>query len=132
MKNLIKPLLIGVGTLSLVLGIIGIFLPLLPTTPLLLLASICYAHSSKRFYNWLLNNRIFGKYIHDYREGRGVSLKHKIVAISLLWITIGATACFFVSLWWVRIILLGIAAGVTYHLVKIKTSKPESPSKEPI
>ena len=67
-------LLIIAGTIFLVFGIIGIFLPILPTTPFLLLAAACYARSSKRFYNWLMNNKWFGNYIKNYNEGRGVPL----------------------------------------------------------
>jgi len=76
-------LLIISGTIFLGFGIIGIFLPILPTTPFLLLAAACYARSSKRFYNWLMNNRWFGNYIKNYRDGRGVPLKFKIFTIFL-------------------------------------------------
>ena len=72
--NLSRWLLIAAGTVFLALGVVGILLPLLPTTPFLLLAAACYAKSSKRFSNWLLNNRVFGKIIKDYREGWGIPL----------------------------------------------------------
>jgi len=123
MKDLTRILLIVIGTLFVALGVLGMFLPVLPTTPFLLLAAICYARSSKRFYNWLMTNRWCGEYIRNYREGRGITLRHKILTISLLWLTIGYAAWFVVSLWWVKLILFGIAAGVTLHLVKIKTCK---------
>ncbi len=119
-------LLIVSGTLSVVLGIIGMFLPLLPTTPFLLLAAVCYARSSPRFYDWLMNNRWCGAYIRNYREGRGTTLKHKVLTIVLLWLTIGYTACFVVLQWWVRLILFGIAVGVTVHVVRLRTFKPEA------
>lgn len=124
MKGLIRALLIVLGTLCVVLGVLGIFLPVLPTTPFLLLAAICYARSSERFYHWLMTNRWCGEYIRNYREGRGVPLKQKMLTIFLLWLTIGSTAWLAISQWWVRWILLGIAVGVTIHLVKIKTYKP--------
>ena len=123
MKDLTRILLIVIGTLFVALGVLGMFLPVLPTTPFLLLAAICYARSSKRFYNWLMTNRWCGEYIRNYREGRGITLRHKVLTISLLWLTIGYAAWFVVSLWWVKLILFGIAAGVTLHLVKIKTCK---------
>ena len=123
MKDLKRILLTVIGTLFVALGVLGMFLPVLPTTPFLLLAAICYARSSKRFYSWLITNRWCGEYIRNYREGRGITLRHKVLAISLLWLTIGYTAWFVVSLWWVILILFGIAAGVTLHLVKIKTCK---------
>ena len=77
-------LLIACGTLCVALAVLGLFLPVLPTTPLLLLAAVCYARSSERFYHWLMTNRWFGAYIRNYREGRGIPLWHKVLAISLL------------------------------------------------
>lgn len=126
MKELIRILLVTCGTISVVLGIIGMFLPVMPTTPFLLLASICYSRSSKRFYNWLITNRWCGKYIRNYREGRGIPLGQKIFTISLLWLSIGCTSWLVISLWWVRLILVAIAIGVTIHLTMIKTFKPEA------
>ena len=116
-------LLIIAGTIFLGLGIIGIFLPILPTTPFLLLAAACYARSSKRFYDWLMNNRWFGNYIKNYREGRGVPLKVKVFTISLLWITILASVFFIISNFLIEIILIIIAIGVTIHILTIKTIK---------
>jgi len=126
MNDLTKTLLIVSGTLCVALGVLGMFLPVLPTTPFLLLAAICYARSSKRFYNWLITNRWCGEYIRNYREGRGITLKHKVLTISLLWLMIGYAAWFVVSLWWVKFILLGIAVGVTWHLAKMRTFKPKA------
>jgi uncharacterized membrane protein YbaN (DUF454 family) len=123
MRSLTRILLVVSGTLFVALGILGMFLPVLPTTPFLLLAAICYARSSKRFYHWLLTNRWFGEYIRNYREGSGIPLKQKVLTISLLWLTIGYAAWFVVSPWWVKLILLGIAVGVTTHLIRIKTFK---------
>ncbi len=125
MNGLIRILLIASGTFFVALGVLGLFLPVLPTTPFLLLAAVCYARSSERFYHWLLTNRWFGEYIRNYREGRGIPLKQKVLTISLLWLTIGYAAWFVVSPWWVKLILLGIAVGVTTHLIRMKTFKPE-------
>ena len=116
-------LLISIGTIFLGFGIIGIFLPILPTTPFLLLAAACYARSSKRFYNWLMNNRWFGNYIKNYRDGRGVPLKFKIFTIFLLWITILVSVFLVINNYWVKIILILIAIGVTIHILTIKTYK---------
>ncbi len=107
------------------LGILGIFLPLLPTTPFLLLAAACYIRSSEKFYRWLITNRWFGRYIRNYREGTGVPLSTKVIAISLLWITIGYSAFFVVDILVVRILLILIAVGVTTHLVLMKTYRRE-------
>ena len=126
MKRLTRTLLVIAGTLCVALGVLGMFLPLLPTTPFLLLAAICYARSSERFYRWLMTNRWCGEYIRNYREGRGIPRKQKVLTIVLLWVTIGYTAWLVASLWWVRLVLLAIAVGVTIHLIRIRTFKPEA------
>jgi uncharacterized membrane protein YbaN (DUF454 family) len=122
-NHLIKWMLIIAGTIFFGFGIIGIFLPILPTTPFLLLAAACYARSSQRFYNWLMNNKWFGNYIKNYREGRGVPLKFKIYTISFLWITILTSIYFVINNFWIEIILIMIAIGVTIHIITIKTYK---------
>lgn len=117
----VRALWIIAGTISLGLGIIGIPLPVLPTTPFLLLAAACYVRGSERMYNWLMRNKWFGKYIRDYREKGGIPLKIKVGAISFLWIAIGITTYFFIQIIWIRIILIAIAASVTYHILSFKT-----------
>ncbi len=119
--TLLKPLLAVAGTPRPVPGVIGIFLPLLPTTPLLLLAAACYARSSRRFYRWLMGNRWFGEYVRNYRDGRGVTMPHKVLTLALLWATIGLTVLLAVSVLWVEILLLLIAVGVTVHVLKLRT-----------
>lgn len=117
------------GSLCVALAVIGMVIPVLPTTPFLLLAAYFYARSSQRFYTWLITNRWFGEYIRKYREGRGLPLRHKVITIALLWLSIGSAAIFAVSSWWMRVILLVIALGVTLHLAKIKTPKTTLPQK---
>jgi len=116
----IRTILIIVGTASLMTGIVGIFLPILPTTPLLLLTAICYGRGSQRFYDWLLNNKVFGDYIRNYREGKGISFRVKALTLSLLWITITLSAIS-VGFLFVQITLLVIALGVTAHLLSLPT-----------
>lgn len=125
-KEPIRISLIASGALCVALGVLGMFLPVLPTTPFLLIAAYCFARSSDRFYRWLMNNRLCGRYIRNYREGRGIPLKQKALTISLLWLTIVFSAAVAVSEWWARLVLLAIAAGVTVHIVKIRTCKPEA------
>jgi uncharacterized membrane protein YbaN (DUF454 family) len=120
-NQLLKWILIAAGTVFVGLGIIGIFLPILPTTPFLLLAAACYARSSKRFYDWLINNKWIGAYIKNYREDKGVPLKIKFFTISLLWITILFSVFLIIQVFWVRILLVIIAIGVTIHIFTIKT-----------
>ncbi len=118
-----KILFITLGTFFVGIAIVGIIIPILPTTPFLLLSAALYARSSKRFYDWLLNNRLFGKYIKNYREGKGIPVYLKIMVITLLWITIGVSIVFAVELWVVRILLVVIALGVSIHILKIRTSR---------
>ena len=118
-----RRLLIGAGTLSTGLGIIGVFIPILPTTPFLLLAAACYMRSSERSYQWLINNRIFGAYIRNYIEGRGMPIRVKIFTILLLWLAIGLSITFVVQNIVVRIVLICLAIGVTAHIGLIKKRK---------
>lgn len=126
MKGLTRALLIAAGALFVALGVLGIFLPLLPTTPFLLLAAWFFARSSKRFLDWLLNNRLCGPYIRNYRDGLGISRRRKALTVAFLWLTIGTTSLFAVSSWWVRAGLFVVAVGVTTHLLMMKTCKPKS------
>jgi len=121
-----RKLLIGAGTLSTGLGIIGIFIPILPTTPFLLLAAACYMRSSERFYQWLISNRIFGAYVRNYIEGRGMPVRIKVLTILLLWLTIGLTVTFGVQNTIVRIVLICVAIGVTTHIILLKKRKLEN------
>ena len=122
MKDIIlSRILVGSGTFFLVIGIIGIFIPILPTTPFLLLAAACYARGSKKFYNWLINNKWLGEYIKNYREGRGIPLTVKILSITFLWITIAFSTFVIVSIFLVQVILIIIAIVVTIHILTIKT-----------
>jgi len=118
---MINRLWVGLGTFFVALGTIGIFLPLLPTTPFLLLAAGCYAGGSKKFYNWFLNNRWFGEYIRNYREKKGIPLKIKILSISFLWATIGYSIVFVVDILLIRVILAFIAIAVTIHIIRLRT-----------
>jgi uncharacterized membrane protein YbaN (DUF454 family) len=112
---------VAAGTVCLGLGILGIVLPLLPTTPLLLLAAACYARGSERFYHWLLNHRWFGPHIRNYRDGAGIPLRAKVTAVTLVWATILLAVVFAVELPWVRVLLIAIAAGISAYLLRLPT-----------
>jgi len=99
------------------------FVPLLPTTPFLLLAAACYARSSERFYNWLLNNRWFGSYIRNYLQKRGIPLRAKVFTLALLWVVIGCSVAFAVDSFVVRLILILLAIGVSIHVLTLRTLK---------
>ena len=118
-----KHIFIILGTLFVILGVMGIFLPVLPTTPFLLLAAACYVRGSDRFYRWLINNRILGTYINNYLEGKGMSIRSKVITLLLLWLTIGLTITVGIQNIIVRIILVIIAMGVTIYISRLKTRK---------
>lgn len=118
-----KILLIIAGSLSVVLGVIGIFIPLLPTTPFLLLAAACYVRSSDKLYQRLINNKYLGKYILNYREKRGVPLQAKIAAIIFLWASMIINIVYIVKAWQISVLLIIIAVVVTVHLIRMKTMK---------
>ncbi|KTB48950.1 hypothetical protein DEALK_17970 [Dehalogenimonas alkenigignens] len=122
MKHGRRIILIGIGTLALALGVLGVFLPLLPTTPFLLLAAACYARSSPRFYHWLIHHHWLGEYIRNYRENRAIKFKVKVSAIVVLWLAIGLSITV-VDVVWIRLLLGVIAAGVTIHLLSLRTIK---------
>jgi len=118
-------LLIIAGTLSIVLGVIGIFVPLLPTVPFLLLAAYCYSKSSEKFYNWLITNRWFGKMIRDYKEGKGVPMQAKVYSIIFLWLAIGCSTIFVVESNTMKIVLILVGVAVTVHLMMLKSYREE-------
>ena len=116
--------LIIVGSVSLVLGLLGVFLPVLPTTPFLLLSAVLWVKSSPRLYEWLLNHRIFGDYIRNFREYRAIPLRAKIVSVTLLWATM--SYCIFVvanEKLWLQIVLATIAIAITWHILSYATLK---------
>lgn len=117
--------MIFIGTLCVGLGVLGMFLPLMPTTVFLLLAAYCYSRSSERFHDWLMNNRFLGKYISSYRSGKGISVSQKISTISVLWISIGVSIWMLGVRFWPTLFLLATAIGVTVHLLWIKTYRSE-------
>lgn len=119
----VRWLLTGLGIIFTLLGFIGIFIPVLPTTPFILLAAACFFRSSDKFYKMLNEHPRFGKYIRNYREKKGIPLKGKIMAMATMWPTILTSAYFFVNPVWLKIILIIIATGVTIHIMSFKTIK---------
>jgi len=117
--RLMKAVLVAGGSLFAALGVVGIFLPLVPTTVFLLLAAACYARSSDRFYRRLMNSRWLGPYIRNHREGRGMTRRQKTVTLLMLWAGIGATIIWSVEAFWLRALLAGIALAVTLHVARL-------------
>jgi hypothetical protein len=120
-SSLWRALLLGVGVLATALGVLGIFLPLLPTVPLLLLAAACFARSSPRYYAWLLDHPRLGPLVNAYLDGNGIPLRAKVWAILLLWTTISLSALLVVPILLVKLALFAIAAGVTLYLLRLPT-----------
>jgi uncharacterized protein len=111
------------GILLVVIGVIGIFLPVLPTTIFLILASACFVKGSPRANEWLRNHKILGIYLKNYQDKSGLTIKAKVFNIALLWIMILSSAYFFTEELFIRLLLLAIAIGVTIHLLMVKTKK---------
>jgi uncharacterized membrane protein YbaN (DUF454 family) len=122
-NRFIRIILIISGSFFVGLGFLGMFLPILPTVPFLLLAAACYVRSSERLYRWLLENRWLGNYMRNYREGKGIPLRGKILSVSLIWLTIGFSVLFIVHIDLIRILLILIALGVSIYILSIKTPK---------
>lgn len=122
-----RTLLVAAGSVSLALGVAGVFLPLLPTTPFLLLASFCYARSSRRLYGWLINHRVFGPYIFNYVTYRAVSRSVKVGTLILLWSTL-LVSIMLVNNIYIRVVLLVVGVGVSVHVLTLKTMVKQSPA----
>ena len=124
-------LFVTAGSISLGIGIVGIVVPLLPTTPFLLLAAYCYGRGSKRLQNKLLSNKLVGSYLRNYLEGKAMSLKAKIWSISILWVVIGCTAALVTDSQIISIVLLAVGSGVTVHVALLKAPVPSKPLPVP-
>jgi uncharacterized membrane protein YbaN (DUF454 family) len=120
-QKIIRSIYIIVGTIALIIGAIGLFLPVIPTTPLVLLAAACYYRGSDRLHTWILNSRWFGETIKNFHEGKGLNRSTKARAISMMWIMILISAWFFVSSLFIRVAIICVAIGVTIYLVRLPT-----------
>ena len=127
-KKLVRTLWFVAGTVCVVLGAIGIVLPILPTTPFLLAAAACYYKSSPRMHRWLLNNKWFGEYIRNYTEGKGLTKKTKIITLTVLWTTIGFSSVFMLGrllpaalVLPMQLIMVAVAIAVSVHILRLPT-----------
>lgn len=112
-------LLLSLGTAALALGVVGIFLPILPTTPFLLLTSFCYLRSSQRMHNWLLGHPILGRYLQDYIRHRAVPRRAKILALGTLWPSLTCSV-FLIPLLPVKILVGVVGLIVSIHILRLK------------
>jgi uncharacterized protein len=122
LNAVIKVLLTIIGSISLVLGILGIFLPLLPATPFLLLASACYLRSSDRLHSRLMNNKVLGTYIRNIQQRRGITLKAKLMTIAILWLSL-LFSIYRIDILLVQLMLCFIGVTSSIFILRIKTLK---------
>lgn len=118
-----KTVLTILGLISLGLGIVGIFLPILPTTPLLLLAAALFLKSNRGLYEWLLNHPKLGSYIRNFMEHKSIPLKIKVLSVSMVWITLLYCSMFVAEHWALRTFFILLAAAISIHILSYKTLK---------
>lgn len=116
-------LLTILGFLSLGLAVLGIFLPILPTTPLLLLAAALFLRGNKHWYEWLLNHPKLGPYISDFMITKAIPLKIKVISVSMVWVTLLNCAIFVADHWAFRAFFIMLASAITWHILSYKTSR---------
>lgn len=112
----------SLGTTLLGIGAIGIIIPVLPTTPLVLASFFCFGKSSKRFENWIANNRYFGSYIENYKTKKGIPLDVKLKSIGFLWVTLFISALFFSNYYYLPLFSIIVGTAVTVHILMLKTA----------
>jgi len=119
-----KSLYMVCGFIFLGLGIIGIFLPVLPTTPFLLLTSFCFLRSSEKLHGWLLNHKVFGPPVKNYIEHRALRAKTKAVAVATLWLSLGISIVLVPNIY-VDIVLVAVGVFVSIYLLSLKTLRQD-------
>lgn len=111
-----------IGVLAVLLGVLGVFLPLLPTTPFLLLAAACFARGSGRMHGWLLGNPVFGTYLRDFEQGKGIPARAKALALLMMWGSL-VVAMRRYDVLAVQLVLAAIGAGVSFYLLRLPTRR---------
>jgi uncharacterized protein len=123
--SLKKAIYIIVGSISLAAGLVGVFLPVIPTTPFILLSAGCFLRSSERLFQWVVSNETLGPTIQNYHEGKGITKNTKIRAIVMMWLTISLSVYFFITNTYLIALLYVIAIGVSVYLFKLPTVKEQ-------
>ncbi|MFP4545935.1 MAG: YbaN family protein [Methanomassiliicoccales archaeon] len=118
-RRIVRSLYVMAGSISLAVGVVGIVVPLLPTTPFLLLAAACYARGSKRLERWMNESPLIGPYLQNYRRERAMCPRSKAVTLLLLWIGMGLTILLMVDGELIRWLLLIIAVAVSLHILTL-------------
>lgn len=121
----VRVIFVILGSVCVALGILGIFLPLLPTTPFMLLAAALYCRGSDKLYNWLITHKYLGTYIRNFREYKAIPVRVKVTATSLMGLMMSYCIFFVVNPLWLKILLGCIMLGVGYHILSYKTMTKE-------
>lgn len=121
-NDLARAALIALGWLAVAAGVAGIFLPLVPTVPFLLLAAACFARSSARFHAWLVDHNYLGPLVRDYLNGTGIPARVRLTAVGMVWVSFPTSALFFARATWLRLVLVAIAIGITLYLFSLPTA----------
>ena len=121
-----KAVLIAAGSLCVGLAVLGVFLPLLPTTPFLLLASACYVRSSDRLHGWLMQNRLLGGYIRSFKERRGIPLRAKFTTVALLWLPL-LYSVYRLDIFWLEAVLVAMGVVWSVLVLRMKTLREDAP-----
>lgn len=122
-QGMMRIIFIIIGMISLVLGIIGVFLPVLPTTPFILLSAYLFGRSSEKFHRYLYNHRIFGQIVRDFQDKKAIRRKNKVIALVTMWLVILSSVIFFMPFWWAKVIVLSIGAGTSVYLIRFPEYK---------
>jgi uncharacterized membrane protein YbaN (DUF454 family) len=118
--------LFALGWLCVVLGFVGVFIPGMPTTVFLLVAAWCFFRSSPRAHTWLLEHRILGPYVRDLMSGKGMPVRSKVIAISVMWVACGSSAWFFVPVTWAKAVVLACALIGSVMVLRVPTAVPDA------
>ena len=127
-SKFIRTLFLIAGTICVIFGAIGVVLPILPATPFFLAAAACYYKSSPKMHRWLLTNKWFGAYIRNYKEGKGLPMKTKVTALTMLWITMGASIVFMLDrllptqlVLPMQLTMIVVGVAVSIHIIRLPT-----------
>jgi len=130
-RNMIRIVLFALGTLFLGLGLLGVVLPGLPTTPFVLLASACYLRSSRRLYAWLLGHRVFGRLIRDFQEQRAIPRAAKIASVTVMTVMVTISAVFLINPLWLKLLVVALGAAGAVVVLVLPTARPRT-KEEPV
>jgi hypothetical protein len=120
MNEFKRVFLLCTGFFFVFLGILGAVLPVLPSVPFFIIASVCFSKSSRKFHDMLMNNKLIGPHIKRYHENNGIELKTKILLILLHWVGILGSSIFFVHGFLGRVLMVAIGVAATLYLLSLK------------